>query len=379
MESQSRRRWHNLLVAAMVDKSLSDKEKEYLEAIRKEIGVSADEANEVVQEIRGGNNTLLLSGSRGEKVNTLRDLIGICLADGDISAKEQSMIDALGEKLGVSEHEISGLIEGVRKGETHDEEAAAARIADPAASSDPIKAQPVQEAPDRDLRDRMPEPKPENVIHQKTGIELIPIDAATFVFGSGSVGKLDRHATLGKYLIGRFEVTNAQYRAFEEATGYDKREDYGDRFNGDAQPVVGVNYADAQAFCEWAGLRLPTEREWEYAARGNDERHFPWGETFANHRQCNYGRNLFDESAPCTMPVGRYEEGVSPLGCHDMAGNAAEWCQPDPDRNDPRIPVRGGHWLSAVYALNVYYHDMTEAETRMNRIGFRVVGDPGKV
>ncbi len=404
MDSQNRRRWHNLLVAAMVDKTLTDPEKEHLETIRKRIGISAKEANEVVKAIRGGDNALQLAGAREEKVETLRDLIGVCLADGDISAKEQSMLDSIGGHLSISEHEVQQIIRSVQGeadaaaaggasepadagaseaetvvAETPESLEAAAREADPAASSEPIEAQPVQKALSKADRDRVPPAKPENVVHAKTGIELVPIDAATFVFGSGSVGKLDRRATLGKYLIGRFEVTNAQFRAFEEATGHEGREDFGERFNGDAQPVVGVSYADALAFCEWAGLRLPTEKEWEYAGRGKDERHFPWGDTFGNHRQCNFGRNLFDQSAPCTMPVGHYEAGVSPLGCYDMAGNVAEWCQPDPDSRESRIPLRGGHWLSAVYALNVYYHDMTEPDTRLNRIGFRVAADPEMV
>ena len=134
---------------------------------------------------------------------------------------------------------------------------------------------------------------------------------------------------LSAYEISRYEITNAQYRAFIEATnrptprGHNGEKTWEDEtLNGDTQPVVGVTWFDAQAFAEWIGGSLPTEAQWERAARGTAARTYPWGNTPPKARQhANFARRY---NRP--MPVGHFPKGESPNGIADLAGNVWEWC-----------------------------------------------------
>ena len=142
--------------------------------------------------------------------------------------------------------------------------------------------------------------------------------------------ELPRHPVyLSAYEISRYEITNAQYRAFVEATdrptprGHNGEETWADEtLNGDTQPVVGVTWFDAQAFAEWIGGSLPTEAQWERAARGAEGRTYPWGNTPPKARQhANFARRY---NRP--IPVGQFPKGESPNGIADLAGNVWEWC-----------------------------------------------------
>jgi len=126
----------------------------------------------------------------------------------------------------------------------------------------------------------------------------------------------------------------------------------------DDHPIVNVTYDDAVAYCNWAGVELPTEAQWEKAARGTDGRIWPWGNKWDN-RKCHSGESGIDK----TTPVGSFPSGASPYGVMDMAGNVWEWCadwydenyyQNSPSRN-PQVPrpasgsspmLRGGSWGS---------------------------------
>ncbi|MGE0709468.1 MAG: bifunctional serine/threonine-protein kinase/formylglycine-generating enzyme family protein [Planctomycetota bacterium] len=149
------------------------------------------------------------------------------------------------------------------------------------------------------------------------------------------------------FFIGKHPVTWAQYLAFCRATG---REAPARRFDAaDDHPVHNVSWFDAWAYCAWAGLRLPTELEWELAARGQDERPWPWGDAPPSPERCNYaGHPTWGGRG--TSPVGAFPAGVSPFGCHDMVGNVLEWMAdpddpppgPTPPPQKPSRALRGG-------------------------------------
>ncbi len=167
---------------------------------------------------------------------------------------------------------------------------------------------------------------------------------------------------LDDYLIGKYPVTVAQFAAFVTATKYPYQAKL-DVKNKANHPVAAVNWDDAVAFCEWATkqinekVRLPTEAEWEKAARGSDGRTYQWGNANPTAGLCNFNKNMNVED---TTPVGHYSpQGDSPYGCADMAGNVWEWCADRYDgnyyanspRRNPTGPIsgnarvlRGGGW-----------------------------------
>jgi formylglycine-generating enzyme required for sulfatase activity len=156
------------------------------------------------------------------------------------------------------------------------------------------------------------------------GMVMVFVPEGSFMMGSddGYSDEVPQHGVLlDSFWIDQTEVTNAMYQACV-SDGLCTASTHADdsNFNNDNQPVVGVDWNDAKAYCEWAGAQLPTEAQWEYAARGPDGNIYPWGNDGPNSDLANYGGNVGDTSL-----VGSYPDGASWVGALDMAGNVWEW------------------------------------------------------
>lgn len=225
------------------------------------------------------------------------------------------------------------------------------------------------------------------VIKGSGGEEMVLIPAGPF-----RMGRSKRLVHLDAFYIDRTPVTNAEFTTFLEVTGYKPTDSGAARFVShlhgrkpskaeEHHPVTYVSWVDAREYAAWAGKRLPSEAEWEKAARGTDARKYPWGRSEPGPKQANYGNR--DRG---TVSVGSYPEGASPYGVLDMAGNVWEWCEDydDPDfyedgpANNPRneqpgerLVMRGGSYMFGPRALRTYARTGFEAHYRFAGGGFR--------
>jgi len=206
--------------------------------------------------------------------------------------------------------------------------------------------------------DKRPEKiKPKNVA------PMVLVPAGDFTMGSNEGDdheKPEHKVFLNAYYIDVHEVTVEQYAKFLEFTSIFPPGKWTtmDEPPHQKRPVVNVDWADANNYCKWAGKRLPTEAEWEKAARGTDGRIYPWGNDPPNQLRANYGKDKWDNHN-ALVPVGQLKDGKSPYGVYDLAGNVWEWVSDwydpeyystSPSRNPlgPKIGkykvMRGGSW-----------------------------------
>lgn len=160
-------------------------------------------------------------------------------------------------------------------------------------------------------------------------------------------------ARIAPFFIDVHPVSNAEYARFVSAAGHrvpklwmDGAPPPGD----ENHPVVWLSWFDASAYAEWAGKRLPTEDEWEYAARGCDGREYPWGTDFSPER-CNCRATGLGG----TSPLGSFADGVSPFGCHDMSGNVWEWVASWREEARQQRVLRGGAWGSGPLSVRACF------------------------
>jgi formylglycine-generating enzyme required for sulfatase activity len=214
---------------------------------------------------------------------------------------------------------------------------------------------------------------------------MINIPAGTFAMGFGT----ERHmVTLSAYSIDMNEVTNARYKLCVDAGAClapSTTTEYADATKAQF-PVAYVTWQKAATYCAWAGKRLPTEAEWERAARGTDERTYPWGATTPNCTLTNgsVGGAGSDICVDALTAVGTHPTGMSAAGLHDMAGNAREWVSdwyaayPAGNATDPQGPgsgtdkiARGGSFVSIASELTTYVRPIRAPSSADSFIGFR--------
>lgn len=235
-------------------------------------------------------------------------------------------------------------------------------------------------------------PDTERRMKSVDGAMFILIPAGEFTMGSDefAIERPPHRVRLNEYWMGQTPVTNAMYRRFVEETQHRVPDFWGETlYNSDQQPVVGVDYDDAIAYCRWAGGRLPTEAEWEYAARGTDGRRYPWGNMVPDRYRAVYG--LIYGKGGKAAAVGTTLGDVSPFGVFDMAGNVLEWCadwfsayssdSDGPLENPTGAPqgnrrvMRGGCWLYQVNSLRTTERFLTVPHQKVSFAGFRMVID----
>jgi formylglycine-generating enzyme required for sulfatase activity len=174
---------------------------------------------------------------------------------------------------------------------------------------------------------------------------------------------------LDAFNLDQYEVSNKQFSDFIKATDHPSPAYWDDRRrNKPRQPVSGVNWNDANAFCSWANKRLPTEAEWEKAARGQSGWDYPWGDNTPTCELANYS-GCFDG----TIGVG-LTTGVSPYGVYDMVGNVWEWTN-DLYSGGPERVIKGGSWSYYTENLQVWNSLPVIPEYSYYLIGFRCVRD----
>ncbi|MHB8482807.1 MAG: formylglycine-generating enzyme family protein [Nitrospiria bacterium] len=238
---------------------------------------------------------------------------------------------------------------------------------------------------------------------------MVAVPAGEFIMGSNRIDKegisaefgmrrpmfADEHpehkVNLPLYFIDQIEVTNAQYKLFVDATRSMSPRGWPNGmfpFKRANYPVTTISWYDASRFCEWQKKRLPTEAEWEKAARGTDGREYPWG----NEYQKDFA-NMGDSGIGDLTPVGSYEKGKSPYGAYDMTGNVWEWTSDwylpysgteykSEDFGEKNKVLRGGSYggvghYTLKYFYRTSYRFFSEPQSSFQDVGFRCARTPG--
>lgn len=224
-------------------------------------------------------------------------------------------------------------------------------------------------------------------VSAQDGIQLVRIEGGVFTMGDDEFFPL-REVYVSPFYIDAVEVTTARYAKFLEANGALAPPDEWERVdlqkNGDL-PVIGVSWNDADAYCRWVGRRLPTEAEWEKAARDGDQRKYPWGNDEPTPDKAFYGHRAEWAYQGGLGPVGTLEAGRSADGVYDLEGNAGEWVSDwfteSFHVNDVRNPqgppagekkaIRGSGWHDQVERIGGSRRYHASPDNRTDDVGFR--------
>lgn len=246
----------------------------------------------------------------------------------------------------------------------------------------------------------------EKEVKGKDGAPMVLIPEGSFPMGvphgdrDGGRDEYPRHDVfVNNFYIDKFELTNGRYLEFVKATNHrvpqNPKNATRNLWQGDTitesladRPVVNVDWADANAYCQWAGKRLPTEAEWEKAAKGTADRRFPWGNVEPTNKHLNFNQQWIGEKT--LMPVGSYELGKSPFGVYDMAGNVWEWVNDwydakyyekspaknpmGPDSGTKRV-LRGSGWQNETPTVRIFTRVDSDPTIRNESTGFRCAMD----
>jgi formylglycine-generating enzyme required for sulfatase activity len=243
-------------------------------------------------------------------------------------------------------------------------------------------------APNQPTANRTVQPKPAHAPPSSPiAFEWCHVPAGEFLMGSNNHHDDEQpqhRVNLPAFYIVKTPVTNAQYKRFVDAQGHRTPSHWqnGQIPKGkEHHPVVRVGWRDAMAFCQWAGVQLPSEAQWEKAARGTDGRLYPWGNQPPTDKLCNFNNNVKD-----TTPVNDYPDGTSPYGCLDVAGNVWEWTSSlykgyPYDPNDGREnlddggtrTLRGGAFVFSEFNVRCAARNYYVPDGRYDAFGFRVV------
>ncbi|MEA3157861.1 MAG: hypothetical protein QOK44_5450 [Betaproteobacteria bacterium] len=232
---------------------------------------------------------------------------------------------------------------------------------------------------------------PRDEITGKDGAVSLIVPGGAFIMGDGEDAPL-REVHVDGFYIDKYELSLSQYSKFLKATGSQPTSDFWSEkdvtAHGD-RPAIGVSWHDANAYCRWAGKRLPTETEWEKAARGLDGRIFPWGNEEPRAELANFGKHDGQPLGQAVMAVSSLEAGKSPYGVYNLAGNVSEWVAdwyaesyPSGDVRNPTGPangtgkvLRGGGWDDAERALRSTKRFFAKPEDSADDRGFRCAQD----
>jgi formylglycine-generating enzyme required for sulfatase activity len=222
------------------------------------------------------------------------------------------------------------------------------------------------------------------------------VDVPEGYFTMGSVDRQNesppRQIYLDRFWIDQYEVTVSRYSLFLDA--YHRQpilawNDVNEKTDAD-KPVIGVTWEDANSYCQWLGKRLPTEAEWEKAARGTDGRQYPWGNDPPTMRHANFGRCCDWNGYSTLKGVGQFPDNRSPYGVYDLAGNVWEWVSDwyddhyymRADSKNPQGPssgtkkvVRGGSWGDQPLNISSTVRNRIEPKSRHTDVGFRCAQD----